>query len=784
MSVVESALRRWHRVSAAIGARLANGKPTRRALEESEARFRAIVDDQTEFISRCSPGYLFTFVNRAYAQQLGRGRGEIIGSSVLDLMTAEQRIRFVDQLSKLTPSCPTVSYEMSSTTPDGRPIWEEWTDRALYDGTGRLIGYQSVGRDITATKAVEATLTESAEELALIADCMPVAMAITRADRWEVLFSNIAARETFGLYPGCPEGQLLSTYVDPADRARLVERVDREGGVQGFELSLRRIDGVIVRALISARPIQFRGSPALVAAVTDITDRQEIEQALRTSEARLNAFMRHAPAGMYLKDLEGRYVMANPEMEKVQNRPVSEIIGRTPEDVFPVTLAARIRRHDGEVLATGATVFSEEHVPDLPSYVWRMVVRFPIRDETGRFTHIGGFIFDMSDQKRVEAEASRQRAVTYQREKLAALGSLLAGVAHELNNPLSVVLGRAIMLEESCGDPETRDSLRRLRTAAERCARIVRSFLSLARQKAPEVKPVDVRRVLDGSVEMLANGLRSAGIEVTREDAPDPPRVMADEDELHQVFMNLIVNAQQAIEMAPPRSDVAARRVWLTTSAPGDGFVRIEVADNGPGVPEALRDLIFNPFFTTKPIGAGTGLGLSYCHGIVSSHGGSIGVGARSGGGALFTVTLPACAAKADIEAPAARAFDPFGGSGAVLIVDDEPEVVTMLTEVLAGDGHEVSTAEDGVAALEILREGSFDAILCDIRMPRLDGVGLLRELEACRPELVPRVLMMTGDVLRAAAALPVDRAAQLLEKPVDPAEVRRRVAELIRQTR
>jgi signal transduction histidine kinase/CheY-like chemotaxis protein len=423
-----------------------------------------------------------------------------------------------------------------------------------------------------------------------------------------------------------------------------------------------------------------------------------------------------------------------------------------------------------------------------------MVVRFPIRDETGRFTHIGGFIFDMSDQKRAEAEASRQRAVTYQREKLAALGSLLAGVAHELNNPLSVVLGRAIMLEENCGDPETLDSLRRLRTAAERCARIVRSFLSLARQKAPEVKPVDVRRVLDGSVEMLANGLRSAGIEVTRDDAPDPPRVMADEDELHQVFMNLIVNAQQAIEMAPPRSDaadrpvsdrrVSDRRVWLTTSTPGDGFVRIEVADNGPGVPEALRDLIFNPFFTTKPIGAGTGLGLSYCHGIVSSHGGSIGVGARPGGGALFTVTLPACAAGADIEVPAARAFDPFGGGGAVLIVDDEPEVVTMLTEVLAGDGHEVSTAGDGLAALEILRGGTFDAILCDIRMPRLDGIGLLRELDACRPELVPRVLMMTGDVLRAAAALPSDLAAQLLEKPVDPAEVRRRVGELIRQTR
>jgi signal transduction histidine kinase/CheY-like chemotaxis protein len=431
------------------------------------------------------------------------------------------------------------------------------------------------------------------------------------------------------------------------------------------------------------------------------------------------------------------------------------------------------------------------------------VTRFPIRDEPGRISHLAGFVVDISSRKRAEIEADRQRAATHQREKLAALGSLLAGVAHELNNPLSVVLGRAMMLEEEIDDPAARASLGRLRASAERCARIVKSFLALARQKAREPKPVDVRTVLDAGLEMLASNLRSAGVEIVREDAPDLPPVMADEDELHQVFLNLIVNACQALEQMPPvladptnpgRLWGEPRRLWVRTSTvqaaglqgAGEGVesgadhrrVRVEIADNGPGVPAPLRDQIFDPFFTTKPVGAGTGLGLSVCHGIVSTHGGAITVEDRPGSGACFTVTFPSCRVEREVAASLPAAGESRGGE--VLVVDDEPEVVTMLKEALTREGHHVVTAPNGAAALEVLRTGRFDVVLCDIRMPHLDGPGLLRALEMIRPDLAGRVLLMTGDVLRAAAALPPDMAASLLEKPLNPAEVRRRVRGMI----
>ena len=209
-------------------------------------------------------------------------------------------------------------------------------------------------------------------------------------------------------------------------------------------------------------------------------------------------------------------------------------------------------------------------------------------------------------------------------------------------------------------------------------------------------------------------------------------------------------------------------------------MVRVEVADNGPGVPAELRERVLEPFFTTKPVGAGTGLGLSVCHGILAAYGGSIEIGDRPGGGARLVVTLPAARAGVDLAAPPRLADAPGGPGGDILVVDDEPEVVAMLEEVLARDGHRVVTAPDGVAALELLRERRFDAVLCDLRMPRLDGPGLARELAADRPDLAARLVLMTGDALRAAAAVPEALRDRLLEKPLDPDEVRRRVAELM----
>jgi two-component system NtrC family sensor kinase len=742
------------------------------ALQDSERQFRAVVEDQTELICRFDPDFRLTFSNRAHARLFGVEPEALLGQNFFASIPAELREPLRQELLALTRENPIQMGENEKILGNGEVRWFAWTNHALFDNAGRRTGYQSVGRDVTSQKQADQALRESAAELALIADGIPLAVAIARTDRPEILFANRQAQEILGLRPGCQPEQVTAVYQDLADRERLLRLVAGVGRVEGFEVQMRGKNGAAVWALISARTIHFRGTPAMLAVITDITERRRMEQALRNSEARLAAFMQHAPVGMYLKDLDGRYLMANPEMAKVFGRPVAEMLGRTPEDVFAPTEAAMIRGYDREVVESGATSVREEYLAGLEDYAWSMVIRFPIRNEAGRITHIAGFDVDITKQKRTEYEVQRQREAAHLREKLASLGSLLANVAHELNNPLSVVVGRAIMLEDEADDPAVRASLGRLRAAAERCARIVKSFLALAREKPREAQPVDVRKVLDAVLD-LAYGLRSAGVETRREDAPDLPPVVADEAQLHQVFLNLLINALQALEMVPP-----PRLLWLRTAAE-DGVVRIEVVDNGPGVPTALRKQILEPFFTTKPVGAGTGLGLSVCHSIITAHHGTITVDERPGGGARFVVTLPVCRTEVGLSGPLPAST---GGSvgGDVLVVDDEAEVVAMLEEALARDGHRVVTAPDGAAALELLRKGWFDAVLCDLRMPRLDGPGLARELEAIRPDLAVRLLLMTGDTLRAGAAMPPEARDRLLEKPLDPDEVRRRVQELV----
>jgi two-component system NtrC family sensor kinase len=222
-------------------------------------------------------------------------------------------------------------------------------------------------------------------------------------------------------------------------------------------------------------------------------------------------------------------------------------------------------------------------------------------------------------KKRAAAELTRQRESSYQREKLAALGSLLAGVAHELNNPLSVVVARAVMLEEQ-GYPASQAAALKIRTAAERCARIVRTFLAMARQQPPERGPVAINDVVTAALDMTVYTVRTSGIEVALDLAKDIPPILADADQLHQVLLNLIVNAQQLLQDRP-----GPRRIRVASRYdPDTRVIHIAVADNGPGIPEHLRARVFEPYFTTKPTGQGTGMGLAVSHGIVEAHGGTL----------------------------------------------------------------------------------------------------------------------------------------------------------------
>lgn len=385
-------------------------------------------------------------------------------------------------------------------------------------------------------------------------------------------------------------------------------------------------------------------------------------------------------------------------------------------------------------------------------------------------------LIDLTQIQEAQAEISQQREKLYQSERLSALGSLLAGVAHELNNPLSVVVAQATLLEEIATDAGTIKRGARIRGAAERCARIVKTFLAMARQRPPSRSAVNLNDLVEAALELLGYGLRTADLKVTTDLAPDLPVLSADPDQLSQVITNLIVNAQQALadREGPRLLDIVTRFDSRT------GMVRLSVSDNGPGVPSALRARIFEPFFTTKAVGMGTGIGLSVCYGIVASHRGTIEVGDSPAGGAAFIVLLPAGGEVATATADRTSAPVPPIGRR-ILVVDDEPAVAEALADILAGNGYRIDVAASGTAALAMVAADDYDAMVSDVRMPDMDGMVLYRGLRDIRPELAGRLVMVTGDTLSPSVeAFLAETGLPCIEKPFTPTEIRRIVAEAI----
>jgi len=365
------------------------------------------------------------------------------------------------------------------------------------------------------------------------------------------------------------------------------------------------------------------------------------------SAALSEAIVRTSLDSIIIIDGEGLVVDFNPAAEKLFGYAREEAIGRDigaliiPEHHRAAHYAGMKRYlSSGNSHVIGKRVELEAVTRD-----GRIVpVELSIADvSVGENRFFTAHLRDLQPAKAAQFEIERQRDALYQKEKLAALGSLLSGVAHELNNPLSIVLGQAMMLREKVKAMPSGDDLydraQKIEVAANRCARIVRTFLAMARQRKAERSYVSIAKVIGDAIELLSYSLRSGGVTVATEIAPDLPETHADPDLLHQVLVNLVVNSRQALEERGGDD----RRITLRASLePATNTIVIEVADNGPGIPATIRSRIFDPFFTTKPQDHGTGIGLAVSRGLVEAHGGTLELAApQPAKGAAFLVRLP-----------------------------------------------------------------------------------------------------------------------------------------------
>jgi PAS domain S-box-containing protein len=554
-------------------------------------------------------------------------------------------------------------------------------------------------------------------------------------------------------------------------------------GLCWFELS------IAVKGNLNSPDARF------ITLVRDITDRKQAEEKLSQSARDLNQAQQYSHVGSWVWKIKENKLEWSDEMFRIFGIDKETFTG----DLASV-ISAAIHPDDRQAVEASNLSVIQKNKP-IPleyriirpdgtvRYVWAEAGELEV-DESGKASILRGYVQDITERKKSEIALQEAQSRLIQSEKLAAIGKLVAGVAHELNNPLTSVVLFSQILQQRSLDEQMRSDLGKVVSESMRAAKIVRGLLDFARQRPVELKPLQVNSLLKENLDMLAYELSTCNIRYSLRLAPDLPLAMVDAHQMGQVFLNLITNAWQAI------ASVQSAGSLIISSEVGHSefhgikdisrpVIRIAFEDDGPGIPEALLSRVFDPFFSTKSEGQGTGLGLSICHGIVAGHGGHIWVENCPLGGARFVIELPVASPglagteAADLIEVSQKAQTQVS----VLIIDDEPALLEVLARALSGQGYQVTVENEGNAALARLQQQSYDLIVCDIRLPGMSGGEIYHRVKEFNLRLAQRMLFITGDVVSPATREFLEQTGvPYLSKPFDLEHLLFRLSQMLEQ--
>jgi two-component system NtrC family sensor kinase len=717
-------------------------------ISRSQQGYRDLIDSFDDILIALSLDGQIRAVNRSFADLVGASFPQIIGqplSEFLEEGTGDERDLVKRAMPRFLERRFWTGIVQVRLKNRNSVYYFDCVAHAMLRGDD-VQGITVLARDITALRKNEARFTELFESL-------QEGIYIATPDD-HLIDANPALARMLGY--DSKEELLTRSFADllPDETLRhaLRQEIENQVMVQGREITLTRKDGGQVVCLNTAGAVRDTAGHIIRyhGAVMDITERRQMERRLYQQQEFARRLVDSFPDLIFALDITGRYTFVSPR--------VKDILGYEPEEALQLELGGRTHLEDrpallslfGEIVAGRQSFASLEVRVRNKQADWRRLrCHFsPLYDESGK---IDGVIIsgrDVTELKRLEEQL-------IQAEKLAAMGQMLAGVAHELNNPLTAILGVTELLRDQPGlEDVTKRQLELTHRQARRAARIVQNLLEFSRPAAPQKKPVDVNSLVERTLQLQEHSLRRNNVQVDFQPHTELSPVIGDANQLIQVFLNLISNAEHAI-----REVRESGRIQIRIGRIG-GHISLTVQDDGAGISSEALPRLFDPFYTTKRPGGGTGLGLSICMSIVREHGGSIDVETLPAGGSAFTVYLPIAPSEAGIALPmehtpsldaVATAADVLKGRS-VLVLDDEESIRMLLEEGLSAHGLHVDTAGSPSEALRLIDRRAYDVVLCDLNLSSsgfaVGGRETAQKILAAARAEKPEIVFMTGDLV------------------------------------
>ncbi|MGH9748169.1 MAG: PAS domain S-box protein [Candidatus Acidiferrales bacterium] len=741
-------------------------------ISRSQHNFRDLIDSLDQAVFTLSLEGEIRVANRSFAEIFHADFRNLIGRRIHDFVespTLEEAKVWLPSLLQVGSAHGRVPVRLKN---GGELRYFDCWMQAVTD-EGAVIGVSGWARDVTSQHQAEIRFNEFFESLR--------EGIFFTSPEGQVLDANPALVRMLGYETktALQAQNFRDVYANPSQRDAFIRELQSRGSVQDREIVLQRKDGSHLYCLASGFAIRdsFGRVVRLQGTLVDITERREIEKRLHQEQEFVRHLIACFPDLIAVFDREGRFTFVSPRVKEVLGASPEEFVGQPhyfgvhPEDRQSVAEVFQ-RVLSGESQAAQME-FRARHADGS----WRILRAScgPLFDADGKSSGIVSSVRDITETKGFEQQL-------LQKEKFASMGQMMAGAAHELNNPLTAILGVSDLLRERATDDATRRQIEIVLQQARRAAAIVQNLLALAVPTGQKRGKVEIEGVVRRSVESLQNLFQQKNIRVEYSVAAPVPAVEGDSRLLSQVFTNILINAEQAIS---PVRDHGNIHISISRC---EGNVVVAFADDGPGIPHEIVEKIYDPFFTTKRPGGGSGLGLTICLGVVKDHGGRI-EAQSSGAGATFRVVLPAAIEKIAAPAPAAAALRnaPAISSALrgrkLLIVDDEESIREIVQEGLSARGMSVESAGSSEEALSLLAANTYEIVLCDFNLPGLNGDQLFEKLRAQTGSSTPRFVFMTGDLLDPSTiAAFTARGAHVMQKPFHVAALAALFSEMLQE--